>query len=219
MRDYSKYTRFVLLAVLAFTTWLMARISVNYLPMRNDVGFLRIKQQYIGIEHWRMAFFIHVYSSLWVLFAGFTQFSKNLLRKRPKLHRNLGYVYVVDILLVTGPAGLLMGFYANGGLSSRVGFVLLACLWMYFTAMAFYKAKQGEFRQHRWFMMRSYALTLSAITLRLWKYAITNIPGFEPRPMDVYRWVAWMGFVPNLLFVEWMIWKERRKRAMRLKHV
>jgi uncharacterized membrane protein len=186
----------------------MARITVNYFPYRTDVGFLRIKQQYIGIDHWRMAFFIHVYASIWALLAGFTQFSKKILRKRPVLHRSLGYVYVLNILLVTGPAGLLMGFYANGGTTSRIGFVLLASLWIYFTAMALYLARKGKYKQHRHFMMRSYALTLSAIMLRVWKFAITNT--MEIPPMDVYRIVAWVGFVPNLLIVEWIIWKEQK---------
>lgn len=188
----------------------MAKISVNYFPARTDAGFLRIKQQYIGIDHWRMAFFIHVYASLWVLLAGFTQFSKKLLRSRPRLHRSLGYVYVVDVLLVTGPAGLLMGFYANGGTTSRIAFILLGSLWIYFTAMAWYKANKGDYKQHRHFMIRSYALTLSAITLRAWKYGITNT--MEVPPMDVYRIVAWLGFVPNLLVAEWIIRRKQRNK-------
>jgi uncharacterized membrane protein len=188
---------------------MMARITVNYFPARTDVGFLRIKQQYIDIYHWQIAFFIHVYTSIWVLLAGFTQFSTKLLRTRPQLHRNLGYVYVVNVLLVTGPAGLLMGFYANGGTGSRIAFILLASLWIYFTAMAWYQARKGDFKRHRQFMIRSYALTLSAITLRAWKYGITN--AIEVRPMDVYRIVAWLGFVPNLLVAEWIIWRSRLK--------
>jgi hypothetical protein len=52
-------------------------------------------------------------------------------------------------------------------------------------------------------MIRSYALTLSAVTLRAWKWTITN--SFELPPMDVYRAVAWLGWVPNLIFVELLI--------------
>ena len=104
----------------------MAKITVAYIPYHTDVGFLRIKQQYIDIDHWRIAFFVHVYASLWVLLAGFTQFSTSLQRSRPGLHRKLGYIYVLNVLLITGPAGLLMGFYANGGIPSRISFILLA---------------------------------------------------------------------------------------------
>lgn len=183
---------------------------MTYIPYNTDVGFLRIKQQYISIDHWRTAFFIHVYASMWVLFAGFTQFSKQLLKKRPRLHRLLGYIYVTDVLLITGPAGLVMGFYANGGIFSRIAFVALAVLWIFFTVTALVKARQKNFRAHRKFMIRSYALTLSALTLRAWKYAITN--SVELPPMDVYRVVAWLGWVGNLLFAEWLIWRTKRKK-------
>lgn len=189
----------------------MARITLDYIPYNTDVGFLRIKQHYIHIDHWRIAFFIHVYASMWVLLAGFTQFSRQIQRNNPLLHRSMGYIYVVDVLLITGPAGLLMGFYANGGTSSRIAFVSLAALWIFFTAMALLKARQKDFKAHRNYMIRSYALTLSALTLRAWKFAITN--NFELPPMDVYRAVAWLGWVPNLIFAEWLI---RRKKIKSL---
>jgi hypothetical protein len=180
----------------------MARISIAYIPYNTDVGFLRIKQEYISIDIWRTAFFIHVYASMWVLFAGFTQFSKKLQRSNVKLHRTMGYIYVTNVLLITGPAGLLMGFYANGGLLSRIGFVSLAILWILFTAMALIRAKQKNFKAHRRFMILSYSLTLSAITLRVWKYVITNTMTLPP--MDVYRVVAWLGWVGNLAVALWI---------------
>jgi hypothetical protein len=207
----------VLLLALAFFCWLMASITLAYIPYNTDVGFLRIKQQYIDIDKWRIAFFIHVYASMWVLFAGFTQFSRKIQKNQPRLHRTLGYIYVVDVLLITGPAGLLMGFYANGGLPSRIAFIMLALLWIFCTAMALIKARQKNFKEHRYYMIRSYALTISALTLRAWKYAITN--SFELPPMDVYRAVAWLGWVPNILFAEWLIWKDKWKRKSKLKRI
>jgi hypothetical protein len=190
----------------------MARITMQYVPYNTDVGFLRIKQQYIPIVHWRTAFFIHVYASFWVLLAGFTQFSKNLQRNRPRIHRTMGYIYTIDVLLITGPAGLLMGFYANGGISSRIAFVSLACLWMFFTAMALYKARNKDFKAHRNYMIRSYALTLSALTLRAWKYGINN--SFHLPPMDVYRTVAWLGWTLNLAVAELIIYRLRRRSVL-----
>ena len=187
----------------------MARITVAYLPYNTDVGFLRIKQDYIDIDHWRLAFFVHVYASMWVLLAGFTQFSSRIQDYYPRWHRAFGYVYVTDVLLIPGPAGLLMGFYANGGLPSKISFVTLAVGWIAFTAIALAKVKKGDWVSHRNFMIRSYALTLSAVTLRAWKWSITNT--VELPPMDVYRAVAWLGWVPNIIIAELLI----RKRYMR----
>jgi uncharacterized membrane protein len=172
--------------------------------MEPDTAFLQLKQDYIHIPQWRAAFYTHVFSSLLVLLAGFSQFSKPLLKKNPKLHRTLGYVYVINILMITGPAGFLMSFYANGGLSSRIGFVMLSVLWIAFTAIALYKAIKKDFVAHRIFMIRSFALTLSAVSLRIWKVVIaasTDIP-----PMDRYRIIAWLGWVLNLLIAEWFIY-------------
>jgi uncharacterized membrane protein len=188
-----------------------------YIPYKTDVGFLRIKQDYIGVDHWRIAFFIHVYASFWVLLAGFTQFSKTIQRNNPRLHRTLGYIYVIDVLLITGPAGLLMGFYANGGIFSRIAFVSLAALWIFFTAMALIKARQKDFRAHRRFMIRSYALTLSALTLRAWKYAITNTMSVPP--MDVYRMVAWLGWVVNLGVAEYILYRTKARAQSRMKQL
>lgn len=192
----------VLLALGVFT-FLMAQITVEYIPYDTDVGFLRIKQDYIDIDHWRIAFFVHVYASMWALLAGFTQFSSAIQSYYPRVHRTLGYVYVTNVLLITGPASLVMSLYANGGPTSKIAFALLAIGWITFTAIALVKAKNGDFAAHRNFMIRSYALTLSALTLRAWKWSITNT--VELPPMDVYRAVAWLGWVPNLLIAELLI--------------
>jgi uncharacterized membrane protein len=193
----------LLLLALGFFTVLMAGITVEYIPYDTDVGFLRIKQDYIDIDHWRIAFFVHVYASMWALLAGFTQFSSHIQGFYPRVHRAFGYVYVTNVLLITGPAALLMSFYANGGFSSKLAFGLLAVGWIAFTAIALSKAANGDFAGHRRFMIRSYALTLSALTLRAWKWSITN--SVELPPMDVYRAVAWLGWVPNLIIAELLI--------------
>ena len=191
------------LLTLAFFTFLMARITVEYIPYNTDVGFLQIKQSYIDIDHWRVAFFVHVYASMWALLAGFTQFSSQIQSFYPRVHRALGYVYVINVLLITGPAALVMSVYANGGPTSKIAFALLAIGWLTFTAIALIKAKDGDFVAHRNFMIRSYALTLSALTLRAWKWSIMNT--LEVPPMDVYRMVAWLGWVPNILIAEVLI--------------
>ena len=203
-----------LLALLAFFSFLMLRIIFLYIPIQNDVAFLQLKQSYIHITEWRIAFFVHVFSSMLALLAGFTQFSKWLLKQKPKLHRAIGYSYVVNILMVTGPAGLLMSFYANGGIPSRIAFVLLSVLWISFTAIALYKALKKDFTAHRIFMIRSYALTLSAITLRVWKVLLANYT--DVPPLDRYRIIAWLGWTLNLLLAECIIYYYIRNKKTTL---
>ncbi|HEU0126123.1 MAG TPA: DUF2306 domain-containing protein, partial [Flavobacterium sp.] len=63
--------------------------------------------------------------------------------------------------------------------------------------------------QHKAFMMRSFALTFSAITLRLWKIILVNL--FHPAPMDVYQIIAWLGWLPNLIIIEYYLYKQSKK--------
>jgi uncharacterized membrane protein len=208
MFSFLRFVKVLLLyAALAFFSFLLLKITLQYLPVRYDVAFLRIKQQYIAITHWRWAFFVHVFTSMLVLVAGFTQFSKTILTRLPLLHRAMGYLYIVVLLGITGPASFIMALYANGGFTSRAAFTTLAVLWWFTTLQALLSVRRRDFVAHRNYMWRSYALTLSAVTLRAWKYLI--VWALHPPPMEVYRIVAWLGFVPNLLLVEW--WIRRQK--------
>jgi uncharacterized membrane protein len=199
----------LLAALLGYFCVLMLRITLQYIPVQTDVAFLQIKQSYIGIDPWFWCFYIHVYTSMFALLAGFTQFWPWLLKKHKKIHRGIGYVYIVTVLFISGPASVVMGWYANGGVSSRTAFLLLSVLWIFFTAKAWQKAVQKDFKAHRHYMIRSYALTLSAISLRAWKVLI--VYSFHPGPMDAYRIVAWLGWVGNLLAAEYIIRKHKAK--------
>jgi hypothetical protein len=93
-----------------------------------------------------------------------------------------------------------MAIYANGGIGAQLSFSLQAFLWFIFTALAFYYAKEKKWTKHHAFMLRSYALTLSAITLRLLKWGIANF--LEWPPMDTYRLVSWLGWLVNIAVIE-----------------
>jgi len=202
------FNRYCLLLLLSFFFVLIAQITLQYIPVRTDVAFLQIKQDYIHITPWLIAFYIHVFTSMFVLAAGFTQFSPVILSRYRTIHRTMGKCYIVIVLFVTGPASFIMALLANGGIPSRMAFTSLSLLWMYSTARAWRMVKAKQYDLHRDWMYRSYALTLSAITLRGWKWLLIAL--FHLRPMDAYRFVAWMGFVPNLLVAEWIIRKRKK---------
>lgn len=188
-----------------FFFFLMLRIVFQYIPAGTDTAFLGIKQEYVELPYYLPAFYIHVFTAIFALPAGFTQFSRYLLKNYPSIHRLNGKVYVFSILFLGAPSGFIIGIYANGGIWSRISFCLLAALWVFFTAMAWNKAIKRQFKQHKAFMYRSFALTLSAVTLRAWKYGLIAL--FHMRPMDTYRIIAWLGWTLNLLIAEIIIYK------------
>ena len=185
---------------------LMLNITLKYIPFNSNVAFLQIKQtEVLGIKPYLAIFYIHVYTSIFGLLAGFTQFNESILKNRKKIHKTIGKLYVIIVLFFAAPSGFFIGLFANGRFYSKVAFVILAVLWFYFTLQGFLKIKKHHFTEHRKFMLRSFALAFSAITLRLWKVIIVYL--FHPAPMDVYQIIAWLGWIPNLIIVEYYIFK------------
>jgi hypothetical protein len=207
--------RIVLLVALAFFSFLMIRLTLPYTAIRSDVHFLRTKQSIYHIRYWRISFYTHVFTSCLVLLAGFTQFAPRLLARRRQVHRVMGWVYLIVVTTISGPAAFIMALYANGGLAARMSFTLLASCWISFTLCAGYYAVRRRFALHGAFMFRSYALTLSAITLRAYTYLI-DLTALPISPREIYILTAWFSWVPNLLLAEVLIrrgWVERIYRS------
>ncbi len=189
--------------LLLYFTYLMALITIQYIPINFNVAFLRLKEEEIKLIHYQIAFFTHVYSSIFVLIVGSIQFSKYIRTRFTFIHKAFGKLYITLLLLLASPSGLVMGYYGNGGFYSQLSFCLLAVLWFYFTLMAFIKIKSKNIIAHKNYMILSYALTLSAISLRLFKWIIVNTIALPP--MDTYKIVVWLGWLFNLAVAMFII--------------
>ncbi|HXB42244.1 MAG TPA: DUF2306 domain-containing protein [Bacteroidia bacterium] len=199
-------------AVILFFSGLMIFITLPYLSFKLNVDFLITKQSIIHLKHWRYAFYLHILSSVFVLLAGAVQFSEYFLCNHKKVHRFIGKMYVFIILFISGPGALVMSFYANGTTVAKTSFVLLSVLWFLFTTLAFYFAVKRNFIAHRKFMIRSYALTLSAITLRLYALMLPHFIHMEGR--NEYALIAWASWTINLLIAELIIFSKRKKEII-----
>jgi hypothetical protein len=205
---------------LLFFLILMVKLTLGYFPINSNVAFLRIKQWVFRTystpvsNFWYTAFYIHVITSTFCLLAGFTQFFKSLIFT--KWHRFFGKFYVIVVLGLAAPSGLIMSFFANGGVTSIVAFVTLSLLWIFSTIMALVTVKQKKFVKHGAWIIISYALALSALTLRAWKWGFTNLYELDLTPIELYRLVAWLGWVPNLIIALFLIKLGVHKRLINL---
>lgn len=184
----------------------MFLITIQYIPINFNAAFLAVKEAEIIKPYYQISFFTHVYTSIFTLLFGFFQFSKKFRVKFPRSHRFIGKLYITLIIFLAGPTGFVMGVHANGGIYSQISFCLLSALWIYFTIQAYRYARKKQWHQHSNNMYRSYALTLSAISLRLFKWIIASTLALPP--MDIYKIVAWAGWLVNLLIVEFIILKK-----------
>ena len=55
------------------------------------------------------------------------------------------------------PSGLIMSYYANGGLVAQISFLLLSSFWMLFTFLSFYFVLKRQLIKHQKFAIRSFA--------------------------------------------------------------
>lgn len=193
--------------IICISIFLMTKNMVQYIGFKSDAGFLKLKQEYLHITHWKIAFYIHVFTSSLCLLAGLAQFVDDFKIVNKTVHKAIGKIYVYLILFINFPAGLIMAYYANGLLPSKIAFFILDILWFWFTLKAIFEIKKGNTLTHKQYMQRSFALTFSAITLRVWNGVLINYT--ELIPLTRYMIIAWLGFVPNLLITEFLIWKRK----------
>ena len=140
------------------------------------------------------------------LLVGGFQFSSRLRLAQPAVHRWIGRLYLLAIA-VGGVGGLGIAAISHGGPPTHVGFGMLAVLWLYSGAAAYLAIRAGDLAAHRMWMIRNFALTFGAVTLRIELGTFTGLFGWSFD--ESYITVAWFAWVPNLIIAEWWILRRR----------
>jgi hypothetical protein len=147
---------------------------------------------------------IHVAGSITALAIGSLQFVPALRRGAGPPHRWTGRIYVLGCL-VGGAAGLVLAPGSHAGPIASAGFGLLAVIWIAVNVLGWRAAVQGRLAEHRRWMIRSWALTLAAVTLRLY---LPLVMVLELPFLPWYRAISFLAWVPNLIIAE--LWLRRR---------
>ncbi len=116
------------------------------------------------------------------------QFSDRLRTYSPRLHRTLGYVYVIG-MMVLAPLGAVMQYNAETlhgwPRSFTVLAVVLAVLQVFTTAVALFFAVRRRLSAHRQWMARSYAVGLVFFANRF----VLGVTGIES--VEMVQAVIW----------------------------
>jgi hypothetical protein len=141
---------------------------------------------------------VHATCAGGALLLGPWQFLSPIRARWPKVHRWIGRGYVT-LCLVGGVTGLMLAWNTTAGDLARWGFGLLAISWLTCTTLAWLAARRRDFVSHRAWMIRSFALTFAAVTLRLY-IPISVIAGLSLAV--AYPAIAWLCWVPNIAVAE-----------------
>jgi uncharacterized membrane protein len=152
----------------------------------------------------------HAFFGMVAIAIGPLQFLPSSPVRRRGLHRGLGKVYVAAALL-TGVTGIYMAAYAHGGAVAMAGFAGMSIAILGTTWKAWTTVRSRSFPAHRRWMVRSYAVLFSAVTLRLWLPLLVLAHGGAFTP--AYLWAAWLAWVPNLAWAEWYVRRRPRLPA------
>ncbi len=174
----------------------VALVSYRYLAAVGPVPPVIATNQFRHPWLW-----IHVAGAATALLLGPAQFLPGLRARFRRLHRWSGRVYAVACL-IGGASGLVLALGASTGPVSTAGFGILSGLWIVTTAQAWRMALRRDFAAHRAWMIRSFALTFAAVTLRLYLPVLMLLPvSFE----DGYPAVSFLSWMPNLAAAEFYL--------------
>lgn len=183
----------------------VALVSYRYVA---GVGLMAPNvMQNLFIRPWLV---LHAGGAATALLVGAFQFLPRVRAARPWLHRGLGRIYAAGCL-VGGVSGLALAAGTSAGPVAGWGFGLLAAAWIVSTVQAWRLARARRFEAHREWMVRSFALTFAAVTLRIY---VPLSPLAGVRPEEAYVAIAWLCWVPNLLVAELCLRAVRGNRPL-----
>jgi uncharacterized membrane protein len=180
----------VILAVFAFVNGLEAlRYLLPHVPFPAEID---------NFIHRLIPLSLHALGGAIALMTGPLQFLPRFRESNWNRHRLLGWIYCGAVLL-GWCASVWIAPHAQTGWIAAWGFLTLGAAWMVTTGLAVRFILRGDAIQHRRWMIRSYALTAAAITLRIYLPLVF-----------VFRWplaigypaIAWLCWIPNVIAVE-----------------
>ena len=188
--------------LLAFLAISIGLFSLRFLSFNTAVLAPELRS---NMEDRLVIFVTHTAAGALAMLIGLWQFLP--ITRRSKWHRIEGRVYV-GACIVGALSGVYSAWTSAAGMLASVGFAILAVLWFGATVRGYLFARQKNFTMHRRWMIRSYALTSAAITLRL-VVPVGIVLGYSF--FESYIAAAWLCWIINLVAVEtWLALADRR---------
>jgi len=184
--------------------WFGHTFSKNFIVDPAFTKFLAHKGSFHLLQNKLWFWFLraHIFLSLLALISGPIAFLKSTRKKNKALHRLIGKIYMVAIFLNCIPA-LYVSFYATGGWSSTIAFILLNGAWISTTYIAYKEVRARKIQKHKEWMVRSYSITLANTTI----YVLTLIfhNGLGLGYILSYQIAVWSSWMLNLCIAQGII--------------
>jgi predicted membrane protein DUF2306 len=149
----------------------------------------------------------HVVATLVAIGIGAFQFISEIRLSWPCAHRWTGRIYVTASLL-GATCGVFLAAEKATPDPTSFGLVVTASFWFLATTLGFRAVRQRNFPLHLQWMIRSYALAMTALTLRLYEHGVLYV-GIR-NPKLILALSVWAALITNLALAELVVFKSRK---------
>lgn len=180
----------------------IAVISMTWLFMHGADRFLELTPEALGkYFELRWVLIAHITAGGGALTTGIIQFWPKLRNYSWKLHRFIGFVYLLAIL-VSSSCALVLAFTTAYKVNWANAFTLQvwATVWISATFVAYYAAVKRKFQLHREWMTRSYIVTV-AFLISGFAYKIPYVQQLGSYE-EISTPLFWMGWAVPLYVYE-----------------
>ncbi len=206
MRSISLFIFFWL--PVAFFSILLIKNTIPYFSFSKDFSFIQERAVLFLKPMYSWSFYLHIFAGMFCIGTSLIQFSSYLLKKRKAIHIWSGRIYVMVVLLIGAPTGLYMSFFAKGTIAERCLFMFMALSWFFFTLKGFTTILNKQVLAHKIWMMRSYAMAMTAVTFRAYYIMLYLLDVELTTNYEVSLWVSVAG---NLLIAEYLIYRRSKQ--------
>ena len=150
---------------------------------------------------------LHALSAGTALLVGPLQFIRRIRTEHPRVHRTIGTVYLLAVL-VGGIMSLISAVLSTSGWSAAVGFVVLAVFWLFTAYRALQAVLTRQYAEHRIWMIRNYSATFAAVLLRVIltvETAVLPLVGIDLARSAAYDVAVWGSITVSIFVAELFI--------------
>lgn len=176
-----------------FMTWLFMHSADHYLKLTPEALGKYFKLRWVLIAH--------ITAGGGALITGIIQFWPKLRTYKYTLHRIIGLIYLLAVL-VSSVCALILAFSTAYKINWAYAFTLQvwASVWISATAIAYYSALKRKFMLHKEWMIRSYIITVSFL-ISGFAFKIPYVQQLGTTE-EVYVPLFWMGWAVPLYLYE-----------------
>ena len=210
LKKFTNTSLWVLVVLLAIAIGLYPLIFIGADENEGLLGFKT--KELLADPIWSTAFYTHISLGGFSLLIGWSLFLKKFRVKKLHLHRLIGKLYVIAVLL-SSITGLYIAYHATGGWIAKTGFAGMSIAWFTCTYIAYKAIRKKNIQKHERWMIRSYAVTFTGVTFRLWMPFL--VTAFQLDFLEAYPINSWISWLANLVVAQWIISNRFRKKKIK----